>query len=68
MTKREDKELLMRKLQIKPNENLDMARYIENTRLMQEFNERWKKPKKNNQTLKEALFDVYVERNLKSPK
>ena len=68
MTKREDKELLMRKLQIKPNENLDMVRYIENTRLMQEFNERWKKPKKNNQTLKEALFDVYVERNLKSPK
>ena len=67
MTKEQDKDILMDKLQLKPNENLSMARYIENNRLMREFNERWKKPKKSNQTLKEALFDVYVERKSNSP-
>ena len=67
MTKEQDKKVLMNKLQLNPNENLSISRHIENNRLMREFNERWKKPKKSNQTLKEALFDVYVERKSSSP-
>ena len=64
ITKKQDEEVLMRKMQLQPDEYLTVDRYIENNKLMREFNERWKKPKKTNQTLKEALFDVYLERKL----
>ena len=44
---------------------MTLEQSIANTRKIQEFNNRWKekKPEKN---LQEALFDVYVERNLRT--
>ena len=64
-TKVQDKEILLRKIQLKPNEKLTAAKYNDTSKLMREFNEKWRKRKNPNQTLKEALFDVYVERNRK---
>ena len=55
-------------IELKPNEKLSAAKYNDNNKLMREFNEKWKKPKNTNQTLQEALFDVYIERNIKPKK
>ena len=62
-TKEEDMEILMKMMEPKGNGKLTMEKYIENTELQREFNDKWK-PKKANKTLKEALFDVYVQRNI----
>ena len=42
MSKKQDKEVLMRKMQLEPNEYLTVDKYIENNKLMWEFNEQWK--------------------------
>ena len=67
-TKTEDKEKLMQMIQLKPNEKLTAAKYNDTNKLMREFNEKWRKPRNANKTLREALFDVYVERNIKHSK
>ena len=63
-SKNEDKQKLDKMINLKENEKLTMEKYVENNKLMKQFNEKWK-PKKKEQTLQEALFDVYLERNLK---
>ena len=67
-TKAQDKDKLLKMIELKPNEKLSAAKYNDNNKLMREFNEKWKKPKNTNQTLQEALFDVYIERNIKPKK
>ena len=58
-SKIEDKQKLDKLTCLKENEKLTMEKYVINNKLTQQFNEKWK-PKKKEQTLKEALFDVYL--------
>ena len=62
-TREEDMKILMKMMEPKGNGKLTMEKYIENTELQREFNDKWK-PKNANKTLQEALFEVYIQRNI----
>ena len=64
-TYEEAKTKLMNETRPKNGRKLTLEESIANSCKVQEFNNRWKK-KKTEQTLQEALFDVYVERNLRN--
>ena len=67
LTEKEERAELLKAIRPKNEGRVTMDEFIINSWKVKEFENKWK-PKKKEQNLQEALFDVYVERNIKTKK